>query len=442
MAHKSCGKSTRFSILSLIRSSLVFGIMLFCMVVAVRDAFRPGLASLVHFFCDYEEIVDSVRKCGLYSFLHNVVDCISENIVPSKSIIGIIGLSGTAVQFLSDVSVSKYPGLEKRTVFIWHYPGYVILYFLHICLVLLGEYAVDTGLNRCAIFCQVGLMTSFAYSIWIMTMSMLPQNTQKFLEPYIVKQVKSYKKAQKTMPARGTTMYDGLLYRFPMAAYGMDGQVSLNRQFEDLIRENGTLWNNLLGNYSKQEHARQAEACSLVLQIVMRQKKGEDNMLPEYFAYGLLLWLHSSAPHIFSAEESWEVITQFLADVSMELHRAPGKKEKKAVNDGMTHGFWDGERVSVEVRISMIALNLLYIENTLWRPMPEATFARIVKRLEGNICQNNIRPHFTMEQRYGFLACAMMVYQSITYFTYDHMILPSREMVDSIVEYLYEAVRL
>lgn len=441
MEHKPCKKSTRFSTLGLIRSILALSIMLFCVLVAIRDTFRPGLASIVYCFHCLETIVVSVRGWWLYSALHDAIDCISKNIGYSKSIIGIIGLSGTAIQVLSDVSVSKYPGLEKRTVFVWRYPGYIILYFLHICLVLLGEYAVENELKRCAVFCQIGLMTSFAYSIWIMTMSMLPQNTQKFLEPYIVKQVKSsYKKAQKTMPAKDIALYDGLLYRFPMAAYGMEGQDSLNRQFEDFIRQNGVLWNDLLGNYSKQEHARQAKACSLVLQIVARQKMDKDYMMSECFACGLLLWLHSSAPHIFSAEERWQMITQFLADVSMELHRAPEKNV--TVTDGMTHGFWDGERVSVEVRISMIALNLIYIENTLWRPMPDVAFARMVKQLEGSVCQNNVSPHFAMEQRYGYLACAMMVYQSICYFTYDHMILPSREMVDSIVEYLYKAVRL
>lgn len=443
MAHKSCGKYTRFSIPRLIRSSLILGVMLFCMVVAVRDAFRPTLASVVHCFRCLEEAVSVIRRCWLYSVLHDAVDRISESMNPSGLIIGIIGLSGTAVQLLSDVSVSKYPGLEKRAVFVWHYPGYAVMYILHICLVLLGEYAVDIGLNRCAIFCQVGLITSFAYSMWIMVMSMLPQNTQRFLKPYIAKQVNVYNKgAREKMPAKGTAMYNGLLYRLPAAAYGMGGQVSLNRLFEDLIRENGTLWNNLLGNYTRQEHAQQAEACSLVLQIVEQQKNGEDHMLPEYFACGLLLWLHSSAPHIFSAEERWEMITQFLADVSMERHRAPGEKEKAAMTGGMTYGIWNGEDVSDEVRISMIALNLLYIENLLWQPMPEAAFVRIEKRLEGIICRNNIRPHFAVEQRYGFMACAMMVYESITYFTYEHMLFPSRETVARIVQYLNGAVQL
>lgn len=311
-------------------SVIIYTLILFCLLIAAKDAFQPGLLWLIRKHCWINYFVTMIQHSTPYQGIAKSINCVTSNINASDSIIKLIGLSGTAIQIISDLHASKYPGLEMRTIFYWHYPGYTGLYVLHVCLTLLGHYAIDMKLEQCKVFCYIGLLISFTCSIWILIHSSVlsKKGIQKFVDPYIEKQIKHFAKLTKKMPSFSVKELYCLLYHIPYSGLeSSTATIELNRRFEELIRNNEKVWRALLGNYSTQEHTQQVTAGSRFLQLVINEKS---TMLSVYFVCGLLLWLHNSVPYNFSTANRWKSISQFIADIHIGLYSnlASDKKRK------------------------------------------------------------------------------------------------------------------
>lgn len=425
----------------------LFGILLFCQIITIMDVFRPGLAWCIY-NCKwlYKWMID-IRNSGIYTFLSKFVNGIASNIIASKSLIGMIGLSGTAIQITSDVRMSRYPGLEMHTIFRWRYPGYRFLYLLHIGLMLFGCYSLDVELKRSATFCQIGVMASFVYSLRILLFSSTQHNSKKFIEPYVRYRVNQYAKyTSRRIPLHGTPLFESLIYHVPYAAGKTSNSVSgLNRGFEELIRRNEQIWSDLLGRCSQQSYKQQTDASSLLLRVVLDSDVKDNTMQITLFASGLLMWLHNSVPYSFSPEDRWRHISQFLADVHAGLYRNENDsipKRRKQHTTGVTaYGIPESSYGNIEYIISAIALNLLYIESLLWQPMSDDVLSDIAERIKKGVCLGQIKPSVTEEQRMAFVAYSIMVYHAIACVTFDEVTLPSRGEMRSVIEYLFLAVR-
>lgn len=84
---------------------------------------------------------------------------------------------------------------------------------------------------------------------------------------------------------------------------------------------------------------------------------------------------------------------------------------------------------------------MLYLENIMWQPMSDETLCRTAMRLKNGIHINRFRPSYSEYQKQECLTYAMMIYHAIAFSAFDDVILPSRENMTGVIEYINEMIQ-